>query len=179
MGNSEPQEAATMLQKIVRVIVGGPKQLKDPLLFHKISLIPIMAWIGLGADGLSSSAYGPEEAFRALGEHTYLAVFLGLATALTVFIISYAYSRIIDFAQFRRIADEVGAYLLVDFDASPKVSMDWTNGPAESSIGISVGLILRQEKDKIARQQKMKETADYPGFKEMRKKVDEMEEQMK
>ncbi len=96
MGNSEPQEAATMLQKIVRVIVGGPKQLKDPLLFHKISLIPIMAWIGLGADGLSSSAYGPEEAFRALGEHTYLAVFLGLATALTVFIISYAYSRIIE-----------------------------------------------------------------------------------
>jgi amino acid transporter len=61
-----------------------------------MSLIPILAWIGLGADGLSSSAYGPEEAFRALGEHTYLAVFLGLATALTVFIISYAYSRIIE-----------------------------------------------------------------------------------
>ncbi|MGA2507147.1 MAG: hypothetical protein ABSF80_06705 [Chitinispirillaceae bacterium] len=72
-----------------------------------------------------------------------------------------------------------GAYLLVDFDASPKVSMDWANGPAESSIGISVGLILRQEKDKIAQQRKMKEDADYPGFKEMRKKVEEMEEEMK
>ena len=56
----------------------------------------MLAWIGLGADGLSSSSYGPEEAFRALGSHTYLALFLALATALTVFIISYAYSRIIE-----------------------------------------------------------------------------------
>jgi amino acid transporter len=45
---------------------------------------------------MSSSSYGPEEAFRAITTHTYLAVFLGLATALTVFIISYAYSRIIE-----------------------------------------------------------------------------------
>src|SRR5439155_24462105 len=50
----------------------------------------------LGADGLSSSAYGPDEAFRALGEHRYLAGVLALAMALTVFIISYAYSRIIE-----------------------------------------------------------------------------------
>ena len=77
-------------------IFGAPKYLKDPRLFHKMALIPVLAWVGLGADGLSSSAYGPEEAFKALGEHTYLAVFLGLATALTVFIISYAYSRIIE-----------------------------------------------------------------------------------
>jgi amino acid transporter len=85
-----------MIDKLLRAIVGAPKHLKDPHLFLKMSLIPILAWIGLGADGLSSSAYGPEEAFKALGEHTYLAVFLGLATALTVFIISYAYSRIIE-----------------------------------------------------------------------------------
>jgi amino acid transporter len=89
-------ESSSIFLKLVRAIMGAPKHLKDPHLFHKISLIPILAWIGLGADGLSSSAYGPEEAFRALGEHTYLAVFLGLATALTVFIISYAYSRIIE-----------------------------------------------------------------------------------
>src|SRR5215813_4602365 len=49
-----------------------------------------------GADGLSSSAYGPDEAFRALGEHTGFAVLLALATAFTVFIISYGYSRIIE-----------------------------------------------------------------------------------
>ena len=45
---------------------------------------------------LSSSSYGPEEAFRALGDHTYLAVFLAIATALTVSVISYAYSNIIE-----------------------------------------------------------------------------------
>jgi amino acid transporter len=84
------------MQKLRHMIFGAPRHLEDRRIFHTMSLIPILAWVGLGADGLSSSAYGPEEAFRALGEHTYLAVFLGLATALTVFIISYAYSRIIE-----------------------------------------------------------------------------------
>jgi hypothetical protein len=86
----------TLFKKVTRAIFGAPKHLKDTHLFHKMSLIPILAWVGLGADGLSSSAYGPEEAFRALGQHTYLAILLGLTTALTVFIISYAYSRIIE-----------------------------------------------------------------------------------
>ncbi|MDO9067942.1 MAG: amino acid permease, partial [Deltaproteobacteria bacterium] len=79
-----------------RIFIGGPKDVDDPKIFHKISLVALLAWIGLGADGLSSSSYGPEEAFRALGTHTYLAVFLALATALTVFIISYSYSKIIE-----------------------------------------------------------------------------------
>lgn len=76
--------------------MGTPRDLKEPSIFHKMSLIPLLAWVGLGADGLSSSSYGPEEAFRSLGSHTYLALFLALATALTVSIISYAYSRIIE-----------------------------------------------------------------------------------
>jgi amino acid transporter len=82
--------------RLRRKLIGAPRDIEDKSVFHKISLIPVLAWIGLGADGLSSSAYGPEEAFRALGQHTYLALFLALATALTVFIISYAYSRIIE-----------------------------------------------------------------------------------
>jgi len=45
---------------------------------------------------LSSSAYGPEEAFKAVGEHRYLAVFLAIAVAATVFIISWSYRRIIE-----------------------------------------------------------------------------------
>ena len=32
----------------------------------RLALVPLLAWVGLGADGLSSSAYGPDEAFRAL-----------------------------------------------------------------------------------------------------------------
>ena len=79
-----------------RTIIGAKKNIDDPTIFHKIALIPVLAWIGLGADGVSSSSYGPPEAFLALGEHTYLAIFLAFGTALTVFIISYAYTRIIE-----------------------------------------------------------------------------------
>ncbi|BDV42262.1 amino acid transporter [Geotalea uraniireducens] len=85
-----------LLQRGRRLLFGAPKQLQDPHLFHRMALIPILAWVGLGADGLSSSAYGPEEAFRALGGHAYLALLLAAVMALTVFIISYAYSRIIE-----------------------------------------------------------------------------------
>lgn len=90
--NEEPLQ-----QKILHSIIGPPRNIKDPSLYHKLALIPLLAWIGLGADGLSSASYGPEEAFKTLGRHTYLAVFLALGTALTVFIISYAYSRIIEY----------------------------------------------------------------------------------
>jgi amino acid transporter len=82
--------------KVRRAVLGAPRSIKDPGVFHQISLIAFLAWVGLGADGLSSSAYGPDESFRALGSHSYLAVALALATAFTVFIISYAYSRIIE-----------------------------------------------------------------------------------
>lgn len=94
--NSNETEKPPLFTKIRRIIFGAPKHLKDKHLFHTMSLIPILAWVGLGADGLSSSAYGPEEAFRALGQHTYLALLLAVVMALTVLIISYAYSRIIE-----------------------------------------------------------------------------------
>ncbi|MGO9453376.1 MAG: APC family permease [Candidatus Binataceae bacterium] len=61
-----------------------------------MSLVAFLAWVGLGSDGLSSSCYGPEEAFLALGHHQYLAVFLAMLMALTVFIISASYSQTID-----------------------------------------------------------------------------------
>lgn len=88
-------------ERLRRTVFGAPKDVKDPHAFHKLSLVALLAWVGLGADGLSSSAYGPDEAFRALvddkgGIHTGLAVFLAAATALTVLIISYGYSRIIE-----------------------------------------------------------------------------------
>ncbi len=63
---------------------------------HGIALVAFIAWVGLGADGISSSCYGPEEAFRALGEHTHLGLYLALATAGTVFIIALAYNQVIE-----------------------------------------------------------------------------------
>ncbi len=86
----------SFFKRVRRTILGPPRDLKDPKIFHHISLVAFLAWVGLGADGLSSSAYGPEEAFRALGEHTYLAIFLFMATAFTIFIIAYSYSHIIE-----------------------------------------------------------------------------------
>lgn len=77
-------------------VFGPPKDVREPGAFHKLSLVAFLAWVGLGADGLSSSAYGPEETFRHLGEHRGLAAFLALAMVSTVFIISYGYSRIIE-----------------------------------------------------------------------------------
>jgi len=94
-----PEEKASLLETGWRVMVGRPRDFKDPGVFHKISLVAFLAWVGMGADGLSSSAYGPDESFRSLLEHgntSYLAVFMALATALTVFVMSYAYSRIIE-----------------------------------------------------------------------------------
>src|SRR5215467_6381138 len=105
-----------------RWVLGKARDIRDPHVFHQMSLVAFLAWVGLGADGLSSSSYGPAEAFKALGhwvegkpgacakdaaaelakactfvpDHAYLAVFLAAATAATVFIISWSYRRIIE-----------------------------------------------------------------------------------
>jgi len=83
-------------ERLSRWVFGAPKDAREPGAFHKMSLVAFLAWVGLGADGLSSSAYGPEETFRQLGEHSGLAVFLAALMMATVFIISYGYSRIIE-----------------------------------------------------------------------------------
>jgi len=82
--------------KIKEWIFGKPKDPLDPRVFHKLSLIALFAWVGLGADGLSSSCYGPEEAFLALGRYSHMAIYLALAVAATVFILSASYSQIIE-----------------------------------------------------------------------------------
>jgi amino acid transporter len=79
-----------------QILIGPGRDVMDPQIFHRLSLVAFLAWVGLGSDGLSSSCYGPEEAFLALGTHQYLAVFLALLTALTVFVISGSYSQTID-----------------------------------------------------------------------------------
>jgi amino acid transporter len=92
----EPPQPTSGWQRFKRILLGGPKDVQDPDLFHHLSLAAFLAWVGLGADGLSSSSYGPEEAFKNLGEHQYLAVFLAALTAFTVVIIAAAYSKIIE-----------------------------------------------------------------------------------
>ena len=85
-----------MIIKLRNIFFGSPKDPFDKNTRHHISLIAFFAWVGLGADGISSSSYGPEEAFLALGSHQSLGIYLAIATAFTVFIISYAYMQVIE-----------------------------------------------------------------------------------
>jgi amino acid transporter len=84
------------LRRLFEIVVGPARRITDPALFHKVSLVAFLAWVGLGADGLSSSAYGPEAAFLALKDNVFLAIPLALMTAATVMVIAISYMRIIE-----------------------------------------------------------------------------------
>ncbi len=82
--------------KLKHYLIGDPLNPFNPHILRHVSLIAFLAWIGLGADGLSSSCYGPEEAYIALGAHTHLALYIAIAMAITVFIISLGYNQVIE-----------------------------------------------------------------------------------
>jgi len=170
-GSEEPSSFSSdksLGAKIKKVVVGAPRDIHDKSIFHRLSLIALLAWIGLGADGLSSSSYGPEEAFRTLGQHTYLAVGLALLTAMTVIIISAAYSRIIEefphggggyFVATKLLGERMGVVsgcaLLVDYVLTITVSIacagdtlfsflppEWFHWRYEVEMGIIVFLMI-------------------------------------
>jgi amino acid transporter len=85
-----------VLERLRGVLLGGPKNLFDPRIHHSLALIALLAWVGLGSDGLSSSSYGPQQAYLHLGGHQHLALYLVVATVFTVFLISASYSQIIE-----------------------------------------------------------------------------------
>lgn len=86
----------TFLQQLTRFLLGKPRNPLNPNAQRHIALVAFLAWVGLGADGLSSSCYGPEEAFIALGPHySSLALYIAIATILTVFVIALAYNQVI------------------------------------------------------------------------------------
>src|SRR5438045_3205397 len=87
---------AAVLERLRGLILGGRKNLFDPKIHHQLALVAFFAWVGLGSDGLSSSSYGPEQAFLTLGPHTHLALYLTVAMVLTVFLISASYTQIIE-----------------------------------------------------------------------------------
>jgi amino acid transporter len=81
--------------RLKRLVIGQPRNLGDRSIFGHLSIAAFLAWVGLGADGLSSSCYGPPEAFRELYAYPHLGVYVAVGTALTVFIIAISYSQII------------------------------------------------------------------------------------
>ncbi len=75
--------------------IGRAVDVFNPKLFEKLSLAAFLAWIGLGSDALSSSAYGPPEIYYTLHGHEYLSTFLAIGIPLTVFVISAGYKQVI------------------------------------------------------------------------------------
>jgi len=100
------------------VFIGKARDLSDEKIFHKVSLIAVFAWVGLGADGLSSSCYGPETAFLALKQHTFLSVFVALASVFTITVICVSYSQIIEL-----FPTGGGGYLVASKLLSPRVGV--------------------------------------------------------
>ena len=84
------------IRLLKNTVIGRAHNLSDKSIFHNLSLVALLAWVGLGADGLSSSCYGPEAAFLALKSHTNLSLFVALASVLTIVIICMSYSQIIE-----------------------------------------------------------------------------------
>ncbi len=83
-----------VLRLLKNMVIGKSRDPRDAALFHRLSLVAFFAWVGLGADGLSSSCYGPQEAFVALGEHPHLSIFVGLASVVTIMVVAASYSQI-------------------------------------------------------------------------------------
>lgn len=108
----------SLFQKAKNLIIGKSRNPQDSRIFHKLSLIAFFAWIGLGADGLSSSCYGPEQAFLALNGHTYLSIFVALASVITIFVISSSYSQIVEI-----FPHGGGGYLVASKLISPMAGM--------------------------------------------------------
>ncbi|EKD70463.1 MAG: hypothetical protein ACD_46C00529G0004 [uncultured bacterium] len=85
-----------MFSFLKRIFLGEPIDPFNPKSRENIALITLFAWVGLGADPLSSSCYGPAEAYLALGQHSNLALFVAVITIITIFIISIGYNQVIE-----------------------------------------------------------------------------------
>src|SRR5665213_1466755 len=91
----QPMQPSTSSRSLKAILFGRARSLGDTDLFHKVSLIAVFAWVGLGADGLSSSCYGPEETFKTLGSNVHLSLFVALASVITIVVSCASYSQII------------------------------------------------------------------------------------
>lgn len=84
------------MKKLSEWLLGAKKNPLSQQTHKGLALSIFFAWIGLGSDGISSSCYGPEQSFLALNGHHSLSIWLVLLTMMTIFLISYAYNRVIN-----------------------------------------------------------------------------------
>ncbi len=107
-----------IIRSTKELLIGRARNLSDKSIFHNMSLVALLAWVGLGADGLSSSCYGPESAFNALAGHTYLSLLVAAASMLTIAVICASYSQIIE-----AFPTGGGGYLVASKLLSPTVGV--------------------------------------------------------
>jgi amino acid transporter len=100
------------------LLIGRSRDPRDAAVFRRLSLVAFFAWVGLGADGLSSSCYGPSEAFITLGDHPFLGIFVGLGTVITILVIAASYSQIVEL-----FPTGGGGYFVATKLLSPSVGM--------------------------------------------------------
>src|ERR1700674_266552 len=117
-------------------MLGSPRDPLDPATRRRTQLAALLAWAGLGANGLSAACYGPEKAFLALGGHAALGPILALIMVVSVAIIAIAYSQMFELfpngGGSYRVASQLlgpelglvsGAALLVDYMLAIAVSL--------------------------------------------------------
>jgi amino acid transporter len=107
-----------LLSKLRTLIFGKKIDPNDSSVIHKLALVAFLAWVGLGSDGLSSSCYGPSEVLQTLSGHNALALFVAIASTITIFVISSSYSQIIEL-----FPHGGGGYLVASKLLSPKWGM--------------------------------------------------------
>lgn len=93
---NEQNGNTSWLGKLKTLVIGGAKNPFHPSTYHSLSLAAFLAWVGIGSDGLSSSCYGPQEAFITLGQHPHLGIFVAIAICITIFLIGANYSQVVE-----------------------------------------------------------------------------------
>ena len=123
-------------RRLLRLVLGSWRHPLDPISRRHTRLAVMLAWAGLGANGLSAACYGPEKAFLALGGHPELGPVLALIMVISVAVIALAYSQMFELFPHGggsyRVASELlgpryglvsGAALLIDYVLAIAVSI--------------------------------------------------------
>lgn len=113
-----------MFRRLKYLIVGKPRDLRDPNLFHHVTLGAFLVWVAAGADGISSSCYGPAQIFNALRGHEGLGSLVALIIAFLVVVFGWAYTVVCE-------ASTRGGYGL---------SMDQLGRKAGATSGVALGI---------------------------------------
>lgn len=84
----------------------------------RASLANLLAWTALGANGLAAACYGPERAFRALGEHAAWGPWMAVAGIITVYFVTNSCMQLI-----RLFPNGAGGYQITSQMLGPRIGL--------------------------------------------------------